>query len=100
MNALDVQVKYSVDFSATLVTYPLQVVQTKQRAQREFSPGTLALILSMIKKDGPKSLYRGMESKLLQTVLMAALTFMTYEKIVRLVFTIVMASSKYKKLKG
>ncbi|XP_044747311.1 peroxisomal membrane protein PMP34 [Coccinella septempunctata] len=85
---------------ATLVTYPLQVVQTKQRAERNLGPGTLAILLSMIKKDGPKSLYRGMESKLLQTVLMAALTFMTYEKIVRLIFTIVMASSKYKKQKS
>lgn len=84
-------------FSATLVTYPLQVVQTKQRAEKEYSPGALAILLSMIKKDGPKSLYRGMESKLLQTVLMAALTFMTYEKIVRLVFAILMSSSKHKK---
>ncbi|KAK9876208.1 hypothetical protein WA026_022820 [Henosepilachna vigintioctopunctata] len=82
---------------ATLLTYPLQLVQTKQRIEKNFSPGTLALILAIVKKDGPGALFCGLESKLLQTVLMAAMTFMTYEKIIVLVFRILKAN-EFRKL--
>ena len=43
------------------------------------------------RKSGLKGMYKGLEAKLTQTVLMAALMFFTYEKIARLVFRIMRA---------
>lgn len=40
------------------------------------------------RKEGPSGLFKGMESKLLQTVLTTALMFMCYEKISAGVFRI------------
>ncbi|KAJ8317987.1 hypothetical protein KUTeg_003078 [Tegillarca granosa] len=51
---------------ATIATYPLQVIQSKE--------------------NGIQALYKGMEAKLFQTVLTAALMFLTYEKIAAFVF--------------
>lgn len=36
--------------------------------------------------NGVKGLYKGMEAKLLQTILTAALMFLTYEKIAAVIF--------------
>ncbi|XP_050675254.1 peroxisomal membrane protein PMP34-like [Leptidea sinapis] len=67
---------------ATTVTYPLQLIQSRLRAGNSLKP--------MIKdiKSNPLILFRGLEAKVLQTVMTAALMFVTYEKIVRLVLTI------------
>lgn len=48
---------------------------------------------SFLRKSGVKGLYKGLESKLTQTVLMAALMFFTYEKIASLVFRIMRAEA-------
>ncbi|XP_048576012.1 peroxisomal membrane protein PMP34 isoform X2 [Nematostella vectensis] len=58
---------------ATVVTYPLQVAQCKQR---------------LIREQGGLGLYKGLEAKLLQTVLTAALMFLAYEKIAAVTFSI------------
>jgi len=42
------------------------------------------------RKQGISGLYRGMEAKLLQTVLTAALMFLVYEKIARFVFRLLL----------
>ncbi|KZC08344.1 PREDICTED: peroxisomal membrane protein PMP34 isoform X1 [Dufourea novaeangliae] len=78
---------------ATALTYPLQLVQTKLRHGHKYpnlppKAGTLQILLYILKKHGIAGLYKGMEAKLLQTVLTAALMFLAYEKISRFVFRI------------
>ncbi|EZA58944.1 hypothetical protein DMN91_010672 [Ooceraea biroi] len=80
---------------ATSLTYPLQLVQTKLRHGHKFpnlppNAGTLQILFYILKKHGISGLYRGMEAKLLQTVLTAALMFLAYEKIARFVFRILL----------
>lgn len=78
---------------ATIATYPLQVAQARQRHGQNKDMGTLVLLLSIIKRSGPAALFQGLEAKLLQTCLTAALMFTTYEKIVRFVFMVLMRKS-------
>lgn len=79
---------------ATVLTYPLQLVQTKQRHRSKEAeskpstsssgaqtPSTLELMISILQHQGVRGLFRGLEAKILQTVLTAALMFMAYEKI-------------------
>ncbi|XP_076623657.1 peroxisomal Membrane Protein 34 isoform X1 [Colletes latitarsis] len=80
---------------ATALTYPLQLVQTKLRHGHKYptlpaNAGTLQILMYMLKKQGIAGLYKGMEAKLLQTVLAAALMFLAYEKISRFVFRILL----------
>lgn len=80
---------------ATSLTYPLQLVQTKLRHGHKYpnlppNAGTLQILFYILKKQGVSGLYRGMEAKLLQTVLTAALMFLAYEKIARFVFRILL----------
>ncbi|EDO38528.1 predicted protein, partial [Nematostella vectensis] len=83
---------------ATVVTYPLQVAQCKQRVSR-YIPITSSPMLSstgfvtmrqarMKAWQGGLGLYKGLEAKLLQTVLTAALMFLAYEKIAAVTFSI------------
>lgn len=88
---------------ATILTYPVQIIQTKLRhGDNEFkknlppNAGTLEMILYILKIKGINGLYCGLEAKLWQTVLTAALMFMTYEKIVRFVKIILRASASAK----
>lgn len=67
---------------ATTLTYPLQLVQSRLRAGTSLKP------LFRDTKTKPFTLFRGLEAKLLQTVMTAALMFLIYEKVVRLVLTI------------
>lgn len=75
---------------ATVLTYPLQLVQARQRYGKDGKIGTAALLLSILKRKGPAALFQGLEAKLLQTVLTAALMFMAYEKIAKFVFMLLM----------
>lgn len=77
---------------STFITYPLQIVQTKMRhgddeLKKNLPPnaGAFEMIYYMLKNKGMKGLYCGLEAKIWQTVLTAALMFMTYEKIIRFV---------------
>ncbi|XP_049874089.1 peroxisomal membrane protein PMP34 [Pectinophora gossypiella] len=67
---------------ATTVTYPLQLIQSRLRAGTSMKP-----LLKDVKSN-PLTIFRGLEAKLLQTVMTAALMFLIYEKLVRLVLTI------------
>lgn len=84
---------------STFATYPLQLIQTKMRhgdsdLRKNLPPnaGTFEMVFYILKNKGMKGLYCGLEAKLWQTVLTAALMFMTYEKIVRFVKMLLRAS--------
>jgi len=77
---------------ATVTTYPLQLTQSVLRLQRtsedcqESTKGTWDCLVRIYKRDGLEGLFSGMRAKLLQTVLTAAFTFLTYEQILRAVY--------------
>ena len=78
---------------ATVLTYPLQLAQVVLRLQHhekdvprdESCPapyrGTLDCLVRLYRRDGLEGLFTGMRAKLLQTVMTAAFTFLTYEQI-------------------
>uniref|UniRef100_A0A7R9ZFS4 ADP,ATP carrier protein n=1 Tax=Pseudictyota dubia TaxID=2749911 RepID=A0A7R9ZFS4_9STRA len=82
---------------ATIITYPLQLAQVLLRLQKNQDAngiegnsgsnsrgytGTLDCIIQLSRNGGLQNLFSGMSAKLLQTVLTAAFTFLTYEQIV------------------
>lgn len=67
---------------ATTITYPLQLVQSRLRAGTSIKP-----VFKDIRSN-PSIMFRGLEAKLLQTVMTAALMFLIYEKVVRMVLTL------------
>ena len=74
---------------ATIVTYPLQIIQSRSRAGHSGSERARTMtqaIGEIVRNQGLWGLYKGMESKLLQTVLTAAFMFMVYEKIAAAIF--------------
>ncbi|XP_069510513.1 peroxisomal membrane protein PMP34 isoform X5 [Ambystoma mexicanum] len=83
---------------ATTVTYPLQTVQSVLRfghhrlnpERRTFGSlrNVLYLLHQRIRRLGLLGLYKGLEAKLLQTVLTAALMFLVYEKLTAATFTL------------
>ncbi|CAG9837239.1 unnamed protein product [Diabrotica balteata] len=81
---------------ATILTYPLQVAQTRQRLTKGPRMSTAALLLTLLRKDGPSALFTGLESKLWQTVFATALMFATYEKVARLVFKLLLGTARRK----
>uniref|UniRef100_A0A3B4CK19 Solute carrier family 25 member 17 n=1 Tax=Pygocentrus nattereri TaxID=42514 RepID=A0A3B4CK19_PYGNA len=89
---------------ATSATYPLQTVQAILRFGQYKSQekgglmGSLRnvvdLLMDRIKRNGVIGLYKGLEAKLLQTVLTAALMFVVYEKIAAVTFKLMGLSKK------
>lgn len=76
---------------SSCITYPLQVVQSKLRygGSEEFQAmSLLGMLMYILRNQGVAGLYRGLEAKLSQTVLTAALMLVAYEKIVKFVFHI------------
>jgi len=74
---------------ATVLTYPVQLAQTRQRANRETSPGltsTYNLLSEVYGKAGFYGWFAGMTTKLLQTILTAAFQFLCYEQIQMWIF--------------
>ncbi len=72
-------------FVATLMTYPLQVLQTRTRAgcQNEKIEGKnlMRQMIFIAKNDGISGLFKGFSSKITQTCLNAAIMFFIYEKV-------------------
>ncbi|PNT17468.1 hypothetical protein POPTR_010G192600v4 [Populus trichocarpa] len=75
---------------ATVVTYPLLVVKSRLQAKqtttgdkRHNYEGTLDAILKMIRYEGLHGFYKGMSTKIVQSVLAAAVLFMIKEELVR-----------------
>ncbi|KAM6284606.1 peroxisomal membrane protein PMP34 isoform 2-T2 [Spheniscus humboldti] len=83
---------------ATTLTYPLQTVQSILRFGRHrLNPenrtlgslrNVLYLLQQRVRRFGLMGLYKGLEAKLLQTVLTAALMFLVYEKLTAATFTV------------
>lgn len=78
---------------STLVTYPVQIAQNVQRISQNPSSSSkqkansmVDILLYIFKYEGVRGLYRGVEAKIWQTVLTAALMFVAYEKIVSFIF--------------
>jgi adenine nucleotide transporter 17 len=68
---------------ATLLTYPLQVAQTRLRIEKN-QRTMLAVLLAIHLDKGFPGLFQGCSAKLAQTVLTAAFMFAFYEKILAL----------------
>ncbi|KAG9264385.1 peroxisomal membrane protein PMP34 [Astyanax mexicanus] len=91
---------------ATTATYPLQTVQAILRfgQYKSHEKGGLMgsvrnvvdLLMDRIKRNGVIGLYKGLEAKLLQTVLTAALMFVVYEKIAAVTFRMMGINKKLK----
>ncbi|KVI09908.1 Mitochondrial carrier domain-containing protein [Cynara cardunculus var. scolymus] len=74
---------------ATVVTYPLLVVKSRLQAKQAIGvdkkhqyKGTLDAILKMIRYEGLHGFYKGMNTKIVQSVLAAAVLFMVKEELV------------------
>lgn len=75
---------------ATVTTYPLLVVKSRLQAKqvttgdkRHQYKGTLDAILKMIRYEGLYGFYKGMSTKIVQSVLAAAVLFMIKEELVK-----------------
>lgn len=79
---------------ATLLTYPLQLAQSRLRANATSkSPeksSTLGILLKISNRDGFGGMFKGMNAKLWQTVLTAAFQFLTYEQLAKFIFAILL----------
>lgn len=77
---------------ATILTYPIQVAQSRQRANRDKSGSTFmntfTILGNIFAKDGILGWFAGMNAKLVQTILTAAFQFLCYEQIQRTIFSI------------
>lgn len=77
---------------ATILTYPIQVAQSRQRANKDKKGSTFANTFSILSqifaKDGLMGWFAGMNAKLVQTILTAAFQFLCYEQIQRSIFTL------------
>ncbi|XP_068560568.1 peroxisomal membrane protein PMP34 [Cebidichthys violaceus] len=93
---------------ATIVTYPLQTIQSilrfgqfsesKDKSKLLSSIRTIkCLLVNRVRKYGMLGLFKGLEAKLLQTVLTAALMFLLYENIASCTFRVMGLSSKHYK---
>uniref|UniRef100_T1IIK0 Peroxisomal membrane protein PMP34 n=1 Tax=Strigamia maritima TaxID=126957 RepID=T1IIK0_STRMM len=82
---------------ATVVTYPIQLIQSKFRYGNKDNTkqmGILETISHILRTQGIQGLFKGLEAKLLQTVLTAALMLVCYEKIAAFVFRILRAQGR------
>ena len=98
---------------ATVVTYPLQIAQSRLRSSRVASgkskgqtagaaaadgvptyTGTIDCLHQLYAKDGVRGWYRGMSAKLWQTVLTAAFQFTAYETIQRAVMAVLLRNEE------
>lgn len=74
---------------ATLVTYPLLVVKSRLQAKqgvedkRQHYKGTFDAIIKMIRYEGLPGFYKGMGTKIVQSVFAAAVLFMIKEELVK-----------------
>jgi adenine nucleotide transporter 17 len=87
---------------ATIATYPLQLAQSRLRADKgkegnakERNYNSTADVLGKVyKAEGFNGLFKGLESKLYQTVLTAAFQMLTYEQTQRIVFALLLGDQK------
>jgi adenine nucleotide transporter 17 len=94
---------------ATLCTYPLQVTQSRLRAQgraagtaaeRDAARSTLGYLRHIQKTEGLSALFAGLELKLVQTVLSAAFHFTVYERMTRAVRSLLLRLLVRRRVRG
>ncbi|CAL0318538.1 unnamed protein product [Lupinus luteus] len=90
---------------ATVSTYPLLVVKSRLQAKQEIGgsnsyrySGTIDAILKMIRYEGFPGFYKGMSTKIVQSVFAASVLFMVKEELVKF-FTVLTDKSKKALLK-
>eukprot|EP00736_Rhodelphis_marinus_P010368 Rmarinus@m.281 len=69
---------------AVVIAYPYEVVRTRQRESRHPTKGFIGDLIGISKGEGVRALYSGMRIHLLRTVPGTAITFSTYELVLRL----------------
>eukprot|EP01018_Ginkgo_biloba_P028671 Gb_13401 [translate_table: standard] len=86
---------------ATVATYPLLVVKSRLQAKQHTSDdkalqytGTLDAFAKMIRYEGLSGFYKGMSTKILQSVFAAAILFMTKEELVKAAHILVTKNGK------
>eukprot|EP01018_Ginkgo_biloba_P034323 Gb_03470 [translate_table: standard] len=86
---------------ATVVTYPLLVVKSRLQAKQETGgdkahhyTGTLDAIAKMIRHEGLSGFYKGMSTKIVQSVFAAAILFMIKEELVKAARALVTKNAK------
>ncbi|GJN30760.1 hypothetical protein PR202_gb19096 [Eleusine coracana subsp. coracana] len=84
---------------ATVITYPLLVVKSRLQAKQEIGrnvasryTGTIDAILKMIRYEGCHGFYKGMGTKIVQSVFAASVLFMVKEELVKLAVLLVARS--------
>lgn len=78
---------------ATVFTYPLQIAQSRLRADKEGKySGTASVLRELYAVKGFLGWFKGIEAKLWQTVLTAAFQFLTYEQVQKLVFMLLLGN--------
>lgn len=81
---------------ATVFTYPLQIAQSRLRADKEQKyTGTADVLRKLHAVKGVFGWFQGIEAKLWQTVLTAAFQFLAYEQVQKIVYLLLLG----KKLK-
>jgi hypothetical protein len=71
---------------------PVTTVQKWREIDRLYLPGTLDAILKMIRYEGLHGFYKGMGTKIVQSVLAASVLFMVKEELVKFVVLLVARS--------
>jgi len=75
--------------SSSLQSTPsLAISMQQQQAATQTCKGTLDCLIQIYRRKGLEGWFAGMRTKLLQTVLTAAFTFLTYEQILRAIMTV------------
>ncbi|KAK2399871.1 hypothetical protein P8452_06949 [Trifolium repens] len=86
---------------ATVTTYPLLVVKSRLQAKQEIGgsnslrySGTFDAILKMIRYEGLPGFYKGMSTKIVQSVFAASVLFMVKEELVKAIMILANKSKK------
>ena len=66
---------------ATFVTYPILTVRTRQQLSKDKALSPLQVVKELLRTDGVWGLYRGIHTKMVQTVLNTAMIMATHEKL-------------------
>lgn len=78
--------------AATVLTYPYQVVKSREQALRgKSSINTWQLILRIYREEGILAFFNGMPAKMSQTVTNSAFMFTIYERLVRIILLLLQA---------
>uniref|UniRef100_W5MN81 Solute carrier family 25 member 17 n=1 Tax=Lepisosteus oculatus TaxID=7918 RepID=W5MN81_LEPOC len=81
-------IDYPTDFPMETAFITEELVNKKKNRAMQKQRAQLTLLEESISKQGVAGLYKGLEAKLLQTVLTAALMFVVYEKITAVTFKV------------